>query len=133
MTLLTIRFLHQFKDWIAQNTSGVVIVQTLASRPVEEAIKPNPYNTRVENLIKPVGAMVQNFATLQGFARAEILSYAGEWVTFPMEVVQFDLLKTMDEVSLSWHLTEGEKEFVYKTIRSKRLESRINYVVEQSR
>ena len=131
--LLTIRFLHEFKEWISENTSGVVIVQTLASRPVEEEIKPNPYNTRVENLIKPVGAMVQNFATLQGFARAEILSYAGEWVTFPLEVVQFDLLKTMDEVSLSWHLTEGEKEFVYKTIRSERLESRINYVVEQSR
>lgn len=131
--LLTIRFLHTFKDWIAHNTSGVVIVQTLASRPVDEAIKPNPYTTRVENLVKPFGAMVQNFSTLQGFARAEILNYAGEWVNFPLDVVHIDLLRTSDEVSLSWHLTEREKNFIYQTLRSERLKPRINFVVEQCR
>lgn len=123
--LLTIRFLHIFKNWIAENTSGVIILQTLASRPVEEEIKPNPYNTKIENLIKPVGAMVQNFATLQGFARAEMLNYANDWVDFPIEVVQLDLLQSKDEISLSWHLTEYEKALVYQTVRSPRLEPRI--------
>ncbi len=120
--LLTIRFLHTFKDWIAENTSGVVIVQALAARPLYAEIKANPYNTTIESLLKPVGAMVNSFGTVQGFTRAEILSYADEWVDFPLQLVQFDLLSNGTEISLSWHLTEREKENIYKAVRAKRLQ-----------
>jgi hypothetical protein len=119
--LLTIRFLHNFKDWIYENTSGVLLVQALASRPVEEEIKPNPYNTRLENLFKPLGSMVSSFMSLQGFARAEMLGYAEDWVDFPLDVVQLDLLQNTDKVSMSWHLTAREKKQIYQTIRSERL------------
>lgn len=119
--LLTVRFLHIFKDWIAENTSGVVIVQVLAARPLLAEIKANPYGTTLEGLVKPVGAMVNSFGTLQGFTRAEILSYASEWVDFPMDLVQFDLLTKGTEISLSWHLTEREKQNIYNAVRSERL------------
>lgn len=128
--LLTIRFLHNFKDWIYENTSGVILVQALASRPVEVEIKPNPFNTRLENLLKPLGGIVSNFGTLQGFARAEILSYAEDWVDFPLDVVKLDLLQDMDDVSLSWHLTAREKAYIYQTIRSDRLVPRFEDIEE---
>lgn len=131
--LLTLRFLHEFKDWIAANTSGVLVVQTLASRPVDEEIKPNLFNTRFESLVKPLGAMVQNFGTLQGFARAEMLNYAGDWINFPFQVVKLDLLLQSDEVSLSWHLTEREKKFIYQTIRGKRLQPKFDVVIQECR
>ena len=129
--LLTLRFMHEFKDWIAANTSGVLVVQTLSARPVDEDIKPNVFNTRFESLVKPVGAMVQNFSTLQGFARAEMLSYAGDWVNFPFNVVKLDLLQQSDDVSLSWHLTLREKDFIYRTIRGERLAPKFESIVEE--
>jgi len=129
--LLTLRFLHEFKDWIAANTSGVLVVQTLASRPVDEEIKPNLFNTRFESLVKPLGAMVQNFGTLQGFARAEMLNYAGDWINFPFQVVKLDLLQQTTEVSLSWHLTEREKKFIYQTIRGERLKPKLDLIIEE--
>jgi len=128
--LLTIRFLHNFKDWIAENTSGVVIVQSLAARPLEAEIKQNPYKTFVQSLVKPVGAMVKSFGTMQGFTRAEILNYADDWVDFPLEVVQFDLLTKDNEISLSWHLTEKEKLNIYKAVRSERFDDEYEKLIQ---
>jgi hypothetical protein len=128
--LLTLRFMHEFKDWIAANTCGVLVIQTLASRPIDELIKPTDYNTRFESLVKPLGAMVQSFGTLQGFARAEMLTYAGDWMNFPFKVIQLDLLQHSDEVSLSWHLTEREKMFIYQTIRGERLAPKFDAIIE---
>jgi hypothetical protein len=129
--LLTLRFMHEFKDWIAANTSGVLVVQTLSARPVDEDIKPNVFNTRFESLVKPVGAMVQNFSTLQGFARAEMLSYAGDWVNFPFDVIKLDLLEQSDDISLSWHLTIREKDIIYRTIRGERLAPKFGTILER--
>jgi hypothetical protein len=74
--------------------------------------------------------MVQSFGTLQGFARAEMLTYAGDWMNFPLKVIQLDLLQHSDEVSLSWHLTEREKMFIYQTIRGERLAPKFDAIIE---
>ncbi len=128
--LLTIRFLHTFKDWISENTSGVLIVQSLANRPVESAILNNSSETRFDALVKPVGGIVESFSNLQGFTRAEILSYAYEWMDFKMDIVQFDLLTKKNEISLSWHLTNREKNEIYKAVSAKRLQDNYDMLVE---
>lgn len=129
--LLTIRFLYVFKDWIAENTGGVVIVQTQAARPLDNEIPENPYNTRLDGLIKPLGSIVHSFATLQGFNRSEMLSYSKEWLDFPLDIIPISLLQQQDEISLSWHLTQREKRYIYQSIRSERLKSNFESVIEK--
>jgi hypothetical protein len=129
--MLTLRFLHTFKDWIADNTSGVTIVQLLAARPIEPEIRALPVATRLDAIVKPIGGMFSSFASLQLFTRAEMLKYAEDWMNFPMDIVQFDLLTRRNEISLSWHLTEREKVQIYQAIRSNRLQDEYEKVLRE--
>lgn len=119
---LSLRFLYTFKDWIEENTSGVVFVQLMANEPPSDEIKGTPYKTRVDALIKPIGGVVNSFSHLQGFSATENLHFADAWIHFPVDIVSFELLSDRNEkVSLSWHLTEREKEFIRNSAQSDRI------------
>lgn len=130
--LLTVRFLHAFNDWLAENTSGVTVVQFLAARPIEPEIKPLPAATRFDAIVKPVGGMFSSFASLQLFSRAEILTYTQDWAKFDMDLIQLDLLTQSNEISLSWHLTEREKVQIRKSIHSERLKKEFAKVLRDT-
>ena len=48
------RFIHVFKDWILENTSGVVLLQVSAQVKVEE-IEPNDDQGAIEAMLNPLG------------------------------------------------------------------------------
>lgn len=118
--LLTLRLLYAVNDWVEENTSGVTIVQLMAARPLEPEIRQAPVSSRFKVMIKPIGGMFSSFGSLQLFSRAEMLTYAQEWMNFDMEIIQFDLLTRKNEISLSWHLTDKEKIQIYNSIRQPR-------------
>ncbi|NVK26934.1 MAG: hypothetical protein HWE14_02755, partial [Flavobacteriia bacterium] len=89
---LSLRVIYQCKDWIEQNTSGVVFVQLMANDPPSDEIAGTPYQSRFDALIKPIGGVVNSFAHLQGFSATEHLSFASSWVDFPMEILTFQLM-----------------------------------------
>lgn len=123
---LSLRMVYEFRDWISKNTSGVIFVQLLANDPPSEEISGSPYKTRFDDLIKPIGGVVNSFANLQGFSESGQLHVAQSWLDFPIEVIPFQLMSDDDqEIALSWHLTEREKRFIYEGSQTNRIQQQI--------
>lgn len=122
---LSLRFLFQFKEWIEENTSGVVFVKMLANRPQKDELTGSPYTTRLDALVKPVGGVVTSFANWQRFSENEVSMYSQAWINFDMDVINFSLLSIEDDLSLSWHLTESEKKRINKSLESDRIQKKL--------
>ncbi|MCH8554285.1 MAG: hypothetical protein LAT76_03945 [Schleiferiaceae bacterium] len=120
---LTIRFLHTFKDWIQTHTSGVTVVRLKANAIDEISIDTLSNKSLIENWIRPVGGVVNSYGNFQYFAKAQYLELSQEWLSFPLDFATFSLLTLEDQVSLSWHLTQNERETIAKEIQSKRIKT----------
>lgn len=125
---LALRYLHQFKPWIKENTKGVMIIQIKANRPDEIAIK-SENQTRMDQLTQPIKGVLQSFNNLQVYNKALLSEWSNEILDFPVEVLRFSLSVKKDNVSLSWHLTENEKrninsafDFLHNTTELEKLE-----------
>ncbi|REJ83517.1 MAG: patatin-like phospholipase family protein [Bacteroidetes bacterium] len=111
----TLKFLHTFRHWIEENTSGVVFVDirdSKKSRPVEE----KPKMSILENIITPLGNIYGNLLTIQDYNQDEAYEYAKSWLNAPFDFIIFELPTKEQDISLSWHLTTREKQSVYNSI-----------------
>lgn len=107
----SIQFLHTFRNWIDENTSGVVFIQ-IRDTYKHVKVEDNSVKTIVEKLMAPMRNVSGNFLIMQDYNFDRYLQYAASWMKVPMDVVLFQMPETEDRVSLSWHLTEKEKLFL---------------------
>ena len=108
-TKLTLEYLHALKDWIIENTSGVVIIQV---RDTKRTIADERYRqiSFTDKFTLPFGNIVKNMIHVQDFDQEEMIKVATESFEFPIEILSFNLLEyKYDRISLSWHLTKQEK------------------------
>ncbi len=117
--LTTYKYIQTFKDWINENTSGIVII-TLRDKPKNLAIKKESIGSLTENFLSPVGSMFDNLFPVQDYSLDEMLHYLGNDFTQPIDVIDFELNNSENEISLSWHLTTKEKEKVLNSINSQK-------------
>lgn len=114
----SLEFLYSMKDWISENTSGVIIVQI---RDVKKVREDEMYNdvSFLDKITLPFGNMYKNFPKVQDFNQDEMWKVGKDAFSFPIDVVSFNLLeKKLDRISLSWHLTRQEKAKVRKAFLS---------------
>jgi hypothetical protein len=105
----TVNFLFQMQEWIAQNTSGVIILQI---RDTKKILNNESYDkvSFIDKITLPFGNMYNNFTLTQDFDQDQLLQSASYNLDFPVDVIGFNLReKTADRISLSWHLTKREK------------------------
>lgn len=117
--LTTYKYIQTFKNWINENTSGIVII-TLRDKPKNLAVNKNSMRSITENFFSPVGSMFDNLFPIQDYSLDEMLNYLGNDFTQPIDVIDFELNNLENEISLSWHLTTKEKEKVLNSINSKK-------------
>lgn len=127
-----IQFTYVFKDWIEQNTSGVILVSIRDSR------KENPIRTEkslnlFQRLFSPISSIYLNFQNMQTITNDLKIEYAREWLEKPLDII--DLQYIPDEMhkkdlsvkdslrmenpkraSLSWRLTTREKQSLMQNI-----------------
>lgn len=112
------RFVQVFRDWIAANTSGVVLVQINTSDRVE-TIKPSDRTGVVTSLSSPLDIAGKLF-TLQEFEHDNSLGFVYDLLgPRRFEVIRFIYYPSSDTklaASISFHLTAQEKEDVQNAI-----------------
>ncbi|MEO0338471.1 MAG: patatin-like phospholipase family protein, partial [Bacteroidota bacterium] len=115
------RFLLVFKDWILENTSGVVLLQ-VRSVPKNKEIGEAERKGIVSSLLNPIEMAGQIFVR-QKFEQDAHLGYLYEAFdpTF-FHHIQFDYLfeelPGNDQASISFHLTRKEKEHIFRAIQT---------------
>ncbi len=106
----TLRFLHNFREWINENTSGVIYIQVRDTR--KNDIKPIAKNKNLSDLVfEPLFTMQQHWSAMQDFEQDNQVNYMEGYFPdkFHRVIFQYVPLKEDKAAALSWHLTSREK------------------------
>lgn len=107
---LAARFAHTFRDWIVQNTGGVVIVQIRCWQKIEPIAKSDSKGI-LHSLLNPVSAAT-HITSMQDFDQDNTLALLDDALgKNKLEVIRFIYRPVVkeNEASLSLHLSEREK------------------------
>ena len=109
-TETTLRFLDNFKDWIAANTSGVLLLQ-LRDRPMDEWEEKEP-NNLTDMVVTPATMLQHNWFKLQGYSMNDQFSYfcsATQNIPLTKAVIMYQPRKPDKGATLNFHLSAREK------------------------
>lgn len=119
-------YIYALQDWIRRNTSGVIIIQIRDTRKVLDNFNYDNLNL-LQKLTLPFSLMTKNFTKTQDLNQDALLKMAVQAFSFPLEVVTFNLRETTeDQIALSWHLSNQEKELIKRRIDSESNTNSIN-------
>ncbi len=112
----TLQFIYTFRDWIKENTSGVVIVQL---RDLPKNINFSEENHSLfGNFSAPIGGIYGNITKTHDYNSEQALRYLEPLFQQPIDVVTFQLYQEkQSHISLSWHLTNSEKKQIREATR----------------
>ncbi|MFZ6013462.1 MAG: patatin-like phospholipase family protein [Bacteroidota bacterium] len=127
-----VRFLYAYKDWVAENTSGVVFV-SIRDSPKLAPVTAREGQTIVDAFTQPISSVYNNFENFQDITSDLLIGYAKTWFQNKIERVDIQyqaedyvpMLLKMDSIrknnaraSLSWRLTTREKQSVIENMSS---------------
>lgn len=125
---VALKFLYTFRNWISTNTGGVVILQ-IRDRHKEFPIDKNPPPTIIKSLTRPVESFYGNLFYMQDFTQNQKIEIISSWFNGKVDVIDFELKNEMpDKISLSWHLTNQEKQKVISSINLPNNQESIHYL-----
>ena len=136
-----LRFLFVFREWIAKNTAGVVVL-SIRDTPKDFLIEAQPNPSLFQKIFTPIGSLYTNWHILQDFNNESDLEFARTWFkgslyrvdlqyvpqllafqTGSLDTTKIDSLTIkhlQKRASLSWRLTEREKQSLKETIFEQR-------------
>lgn len=118
-TKIGLEYLFSLKEWIANNTSGVIILKIRDTKKVLTGETVHKVSL-LDKFTLPFGNMYGNFTRTQDFDQDEMLKIGARGFKFPIDLVVFNLREDeKDRISLSWHLTSQEKIKIKNALKSK--------------
>lgn len=120
-----LRFINVFKEWIAKNTNGVILLVIRDSKtdsPVESTLIPSV----IDRLTYPIASVYNNMTNMQDInndVRAEVMQdvFKGELDVIEIAYDSFVFTESVTtqttRASLSWHLTTKEKRNIIDNIQ----------------
>lgn len=139
-----VRFLYAFREWIQENTSGIIVV-SIRDSPKQSLINEKKGQTIIDNFSQPISSVYNNFENFQDITSDNLLGYAKSWLSVPIDRIDIqyqaetyvDILNEMDSIrqnnaraSLSWRLTTREKVGVTENINTKRNQEELKKLKE---
>jgi len=127
-TKLTIRYINAIKEWIEENTSGIILVEIRdLNKDYELDAKENI--SIFDRMIKPTTNFYGNFQHSQGFNANELVETSNLFA-FNFDIVTFTLRQnTLDKISLSWHLTKSEKDKIKSAFKNEMNQKELNKLI----
>lgn len=127
-----VRFIYSFREWIAANTAGIIILSVRDS-PKLSPVSEEKGNTIIDDFTQPIASVYNNFENFQDITNDNLVGYARTWFHGPIDRIDIQylptsyvpLLQNMDSIrqhsaraSLSWRLTTREKKGVVETVQT---------------
>lgn len=115
---ISMELLFHMKDWIKNNTSGVIILQLRDTKKILD----NTTYQQVSLLNKftlPFSNMYNNFPKTQDFDQDQLFKFGISELDFTVDVINFNLRERVNEqISLSWQLSTKEKNKIQQAFYS---------------
>ncbi len=113
----SVKFLYTFRNWIKENTDGVVFIQIRDAEKRPE-IEKEQNKSFLKSISAPVGTVYKNLFLTQDYDHDQLLQYTSEWFDGNMEVIDLVLDNTKEkQLCLSGHLTQTQKKVTYNSIK----------------
>ena len=127
-----VRFLYAFREWVKENTSGIIFV-SIRDSPKLWQIHEKSSQTIVNTMTQPISNVYNNFENFQDITSDLLIGQAHSWLPLPIDRVDIQyqaesytsVLQSMDSIrnngaraSLSWRLTTREKQGIVNNINS---------------
>lgn len=115
----TLRFIENFKDWLRENTSAVLIVQ-MRDRMIDNWQEPFETGSVTDFIIKPATMLQHNWQKLQDYSETDQFSYLNTDKDLRIHRTVFMYVpKTGDKgAALNFHLTATEKRDVEESFNN---------------
>lgn len=127
-TKTTIRYIDALKEWIKENTSGIVLVQ------IRDIIQDYDIENQEEislkdKILEPALNFYGNFHHAQEFNATELVEVSNK-TGIPIYEISFILRNApKDNISLSWHLTKREKNKIKSTFQSEKNQKELKKMI----
>tara|TARA_Y100000588_G_C13994062_1_gene812785 strand:- start:386 stop:868 length:483 start_codon:yes stop_codon:yes gene_type:complete len=109
-------FLNVFKEWIMENTSEVVFITIRDSSKEDELTAPEPQNV-MERFFSPIQSVYKSWDKVQTIKNDQWYELTKEIFGDHLKRVEFQYTyQTLNRASLSWRLTEFEKQNIVESI-----------------
>lgn len=110
-------FVQTFREWLEENTSGVVLLVIRDTEKFKEP-KAKPNAGIVSRFTAPISSVYNNLAGIQDLNNDRQLQSVKTWFEAPFDIVELEYGgdKNGGRASLSWHLTSKEKETIRQAI-----------------
>ena len=115
----TLRFIDNFKEWIAANTSGVIVLQ-LRDRVKDNWQQPLETGSITDLILKPATMLQHNWYKLQDYFQTDQYSYLNDANGLTMHRLTFMYKPAREEktAALNFHLTAAEKKDVINSFNT---------------
>ena len=138
-----LRFVYVFKDWISENTSGVVHI-TIRDSPKAPQLPATEQPRILEKLFTPLRDIYVNWGNIQTIQQEVLLNYFTELMPFAVERIEFEYipekiqsdglgesgLGSLPKASLNWRLTKQEKNSILYNVNTEANQKSLTRVKE---
>ncbi len=113
------RFIHQFSDWLKENTSGVLLLEIRGHEQFEK-IADYRGQSFLQKLFSPVGNIISNWSEVQDYSHDYLIDYASDKLDGKLQVLVFEYTpgEGAQKASVSLHLTRRERSDIIKATGS---------------
>jgi hypothetical protein len=127
----TLRFIDNFKEWIQQNTSGVIILQ-LRDRKSDNWQQPLENEGISDVIIKPATMLQHNWFKLQDYGETNQYSYLHNGMDTFLHRINFMYVPKKEDngAALNFHLTAGEKKDIIESFNNSYNQASLKRVLE---
>lgn len=127
-TKSTVRYVDALSDWIKENTSGVVLVEIRDIKKDYDSQESEM--TLLRRFMKPLANFYGNYHHSQEFNSTELVETLDS-EEIPVEIVTFVLRNDPSEmISLSWHLTQREKNDIQRIFNNDYNQNQMEYLID---
>ncbi len=127
----TLRFIDNFKDWIKENTSGVLIIQ-MRDRPIDNWQQPFESNSITDMIVTPATMMQHNWFKMQNYYYEDELAYFKNDTTLKINkiILSYRAEKEEKTAALNFHLSTREKRDVIASYSNATNQTEVNKIVQ---
>ncbi|MBU9936226.1 MAG: patatin-like phospholipase family protein [Ferruginibacter sp.] len=127
----TLRFIENFRDWLKENTSAVMVIQ-LRDRMQDNWQEPFETGSITDIIIKPATMLQHNWQKLQDFSATDQYSYLSAEKTINLHRITFMYVPQSNDkgAALNFHLTAREKRDVKESFNDPFNQASLKKVME---
>jgi len=126
----SISYIQNFKHWISDNTSGVIVVQ-IRDKEKNPTMKNDQSGSLLSKLFTPLTNVYSNFLKIQDYKNDLLLNQLMNDFEGEVDYIEFAMGElSSKEISMSWHLTTKDKVQIYQQLNSEENQLSIKKIQE---